>query len=66
MTEALKDEYRSLEVSVMAYERDALEARTEAAELTKRAEQSESTAFALRQEMGRIADQLRLSTPIDS
>lgn len=58
MSEHRANEYRSLEVSAMAYEREALEARTEAQELVKRAERAETTAFALRQEMARIASLL--------
>jgi len=59
MTEVLQNSYRSLEVSALANEGMAHEARRQAEALLKYAEQKEGIATALREEMARIA--LRLT-----
>ena len=63
--EALQNEYRSLEVSALAKEGQAYEARRQAQGLIGLAEKHEGEALALREEMGRIAELLTTKEVID-
>lgn len=58
MTEALKNQYKSLEVSALNKEGCAYEARRQAEGLIKYAERCEGEAIALREELGHIAQML--------
>lgn len=58
MNEHRQNEYRSLEVSCLAKEGMAHEARRQAEGLIQQAERHEAQALELRSEMGRIAEQL--------
>lgn len=58
MTQALENDYRALEVSALAKEGMASDARREAEALIKKAETYEAQALALRDEMGRVANLL--------
>lgn len=58
MTEALENDYRGLEVSALAKEGMAYEARKKGEASIGEAEGYEAQALELRAEMGRIAEQL--------
>lgn len=58
MNEHQQNAYRGLEVSALAKEGQAFEARRQAEGLIQQAERYEAQALELRSEMGRIAGQL--------
>ena len=58
MSEALIADYKALEVSALAHEGMAYEARREAEGLIKYAERCEAQAQELREELGRVAQLL--------